>query len=76
MKSEKELLDLKATIDKAKVTVSELTGQRNALMSQLQEWDCKTVEEAEAKLKEMEQSISSFDIKIASGVQELEKKYQ
>ena len=76
MKTEAEVLKLKSDIDSAKIKVSELTGQLNALKSQLNEWDCKTVEEAEAKLKEMETSISNFDIKIAEGVKNLEEKYQ
>lgn len=76
MKTEKELLDLKNQIDSAKIKVSELTGQQNALMEQLKEWGCKTIEEAESKLKEMETSISDFDVKIAKGIEDLEKKYQ
>ena len=76
MKTEAELLKLKADIDSAKVKVSELTGQKNALLKQLEEWECKTIEEAESKLKEMEQSISDFDVKITKGIQELEEKYQ
>ena len=76
MKTEAELLKLKADIDSAKIKVSELTGQANALMAQLKEWDCKTIEEAEAKLKEMEAEVSNFESKIATGVLELESKYQ
>ena len=76
MKTEKELLELKSQIDSAKIKVSELTGQQNALMALLKEWDCKTIEEAEAKLKEMEAEVNSFESKIALGVKELEEKYQ
>ena len=76
MKTEQELLKIKADIDSAKIKVSELTGQANALMAQLKEWDCKTIEEAEAKLKEMEAEVNSFESKIALGVKELEEKYQ
>jgi predicted nuclease with TOPRIM domain len=73
---ETQLLKLKGDIEKAKQTVSELNGQKTALMSQLKEWDCKTIEEAESKLKTMEEEISNFNNKIALGTQELEKKYQ
>lgn len=76
MKTEAELLKLKADIDSARIKVSELTGQQNALMGQLKEWGCKTIEEAESKLKEMETSISDFDVKIAKGIKDLEEKYQ
>ena len=76
MKTEAGLLKLKADIDSAKIKVSELTGQANALLKQLEEWGCKTIEEAERKLKEMETEVSNFESKIATGVLELESKYQ
>jgi len=76
MKTEQELLKIKADIDSAKTKVSELTGQSNALLKQLEEWGCKTIEEAERKLKEMETEVSNFESKIATGVLELESKYQ
>ena len=73
---EQELLDLKDKVETAKTTVSELTGQRTALMKQLKDdWDCKTLAEAEAKLKEMEKNISILDKKIERGTAELEKLY-
>lgn len=75
MKTEKELIELKGQIDSAKTKVAELNGQKSALMKQLEEWGCKTIEEAEKKLKEMETEVSNLDIKIASGVKELEEKY-
>lgn len=75
MKTETDLLKLKAEIDSARIKVSELTGQKNALVKQLEEWGCNTIEEAEKKLKDMESEISNFDVKIASGIQELEVKY-
>ena len=76
MKTETEFLALKKNIDEARTKVSELKGQLNALLSQLKEWECKTIEEAEAKLKEMTEELSNFDNKIASGIKELEEKYQ
>ena len=72
--NEVELLKLKSDIDKAKTAVSELTGQKNALMRQLEEWDCKTIEQAEKKLKEMQSEISVIDKKIEEGVKALEAK--
>ena len=74
--NENDLLKLKSDIDKAKVAVSELTGQRNALMKQLEEFGCKTIEQADSKLKEIESEVSVFNNKITQGVKELEEKYQ
>jgi peptidoglycan hydrolase CwlO-like protein len=74
--TEQQLLDLKEKIADAKTEVSELTGQQTALMKQLKDdYGCKTIKEAEAKLKEMEDSIASIDKKIAKGVKELEELY-
>ena len=75
--TKQELLDLKDDVAEAKVKVSELTGQKTALMSQLKtDWDCKTIKEAEDKLQEMEDSISKLEKKIKTGVEELESKYE
>lgn len=74
--NENDLLKLKSDIDKAKVAVSELTGQRNALMKQLEEFGCKTIEQADSKLKEIESEVSVFNNKITTGIKELEEKYQ
>ena len=73
--NENDLLKLKSDIDKAKVAVSELTGQRNALMKQLEEFGCKTIDDADSKLKEIESEVSVFNNKITQGVKELEEKY-
>jgi predicted nuclease with TOPRIM domain len=74
--TEKELLDLKEKVDEAKQTVSELTGQKNALLNQLKDdWGCKTLKEAKEKLEEMESQVTILEKKIERGVKELEEKY-
>ena len=74
--TEQQLLDLKEQVDEAKTKVSELTGQQTALMKQLKDdWDCKTIKEAEEKLQAMEKSISVLDKKIEKGIKELEEMY-
>jgi len=74
--TEKELLNLKEDVSEAKVKVSELTGQQKVLTDQLKtDWSCKTVAEAEKKLKEMDNQIVLIDEKIEKGVAELEDKY-
>ena len=75
--TEQQLLDLKDQVEEAKTKVSELTGQKQALMNQLKtDWNCKTIEEANTKLKGIENSISVLEKKIERGVKELEEKYQ
>jgi len=73
---EQELLNLKAEIEESKTKVSELTGQKNALMKQLRDdWGCKTIEEAEAKLKKMKRELDQLDTQINEQTKELEEKY-
>jgi len=73
---ESQLFDLKKKVEKAKTTVSELTGQQTTLMKQLNDnWDCETIEEAEEKLAKMEKGINILERKIERGVKELERKY-
>ena len=67
----------KKRVEDAKTQVAELNGQQTALMNQLKnDWGCKTIEEANTKLKGMESSISLLEKKIERGVKELEEKYQ
>jgi phage shock protein A len=77
MLTEQQLLDLKDDVAEAKTKVSELTGQQNALLPQLKtEYGCKTISEAEVKLKEMDDSISVIDKMIEKGCVELQEKYE
>jgi len=76
MYGEKELLELKEQVDEAKTKTSELKGQKTAILTQLKnDFNCKNIKEAEAKLEQMETSIANIEKKIEKGVQELEKKY-
>lgn len=73
---EQGLLDLKKKIDTAKSEVSELKGHQTALMNQLKaDYGCKTIEEAEKKLKAMGKEIEGMEKEIEEGVKELEGKY-
>ena len=70
------LLELKSNIDEAKTKVSELTGQKNALMRQLkEEWGCKTIEEVETKLETIKKQREKLDKEKDTKTQELEKLY-
>jgi predicted nucleic acid-binding Zn-ribbon protein len=73
---EQGLLDLKRKIDTAKTSVSELKGHQTALMNQLKtDYGCKTVEEAEKKLKAMGKKITDLEDQIDEDIKELEDKY-
>jgi hypothetical protein len=71
---EQGLLDLRDQISEAKTSVSELKGHQQALLNQLKtDYGCKTVEEAEKKLKTMGKEITDLDNQITEGIEELEK---
>ena len=74
--TEKELLQLKEKIDSAKIEVAELNGQKKRTLQQLKDdWNCKTVEDANALLEKLKDEIEQIDIGIQNGILELQEKY-
>lgn len=72
MKTE-ELIELQEKIEQHKTQKAQLEGERNAILKQLKEdWDCKTVKQAEQKIVELEEERDSLDLQIAEGLNELE----
>ena len=77
MITETQLLKLKREVDEAKTKVSELTGHKTALLKQLRDdWGCKTTDDGEKKLKELQASVTKLDNQIKTGITELEEKYE
>jgi len=75
--NEQDLFELKEDVEEAKQKVSELKGERQALMKQLkEEWDCDTVEQAEEKIKKMESEIGTFSEDIETGMEQLKDKLE
>lgn len=76
MKTERELLDLKEKVEKAKTTISGLEGQKTALVNQLKaDFKVTTMKDAEAKLSTLTDEITSLEKEIESKVAEIENKY-
>jgi hypothetical protein len=76
MINEAQLLALKKQVDEAKSTVSELTGQRKALLKQLKDdYGFDNIEKANAELTKIKNEIASIDLQISDGIRELETKY-
>ena len=74
--TEQDLLNLKGEIDEAKTKVSELNGQKTALMNQLKtDFGCKTPKEAEKKLTDLKKEITTLENEIEEGTKELSEKY-
>jgi peptidoglycan hydrolase CwlO-like protein len=75
--TQKELLALKEEINKSKTTISEMKGKLSYLMQTLKDtYGCKTVEEAETKVKVLEKKILALTNQIETGTTELEEKYE
>lgn len=71
-----KLLDLKDSIEEAKMEVSKLTGKKEHLMTQLKEtYGCASIKDAEAKVEKMAKDISKLETQIATGIADLEGKY-
>jgi len=73
MKTEKELIELKSEIEESKTTISELTGQKTALLTQFKnDWRCKSLKEAKQLLTQLEKDDRIFDRKIKAETERLE----
>ena len=68
-----ELIELQEQIEQRKTQKAQLEGERNAIMKQLKEdWDCKTVKQAEQKIAEKQEVLEKLEEEIATGLEELE----
>lgn len=76
MMNEKQLLELKQQIDDAKTEVATLKGKLQHLNEQLlKEWECKTLQDAEKKIIQLQQEAEKIDKQLQTNLQELEEKY-
>jgi hypothetical protein len=74
--TEKELMQIKKDVETSERLISENTGQLNAYMKQLQtDYDCKTLEELDEKIKEWELEVEKNAKKINKLSDELQTKY-
>ena len=74
--TEDDLLKLKKKVETAKNTVSELKGQKTALMNQLKtDWGCSTIEAGEKKLKGLIKEVETLSQQIDENIEELQTKY-
>lgn len=72
MKTE-ELIELQEEIEERKTQKAQLEGERNAILKQLQEeWNCKTVKQAQQLIEEKELEISRLEGEIENEMEELE----
>jgi chromosome segregation ATPase len=71
----RRLLNLKKDLDKWKTKRSELQGQLNNYMEQLQEFDLNSVEEAEEKLNNLEDTIGKLQSKLNKKLQQAEEAF-
>lgn len=74
--TEQQLVDLKKRIDSHKQKQSELKGKKKALLETLQNFGCKTLEQAEQKGLDIQDDIEKLDEEITQGKKEIEDNYE
>lgn len=75
--TERELLDLKQKIDRAKQTADRLEARREVLMEQLKkEWKLSSIPAAQKKINAMRAEIDELDEQIKAQTEELEKQLE
>lgn len=68
-----KLLDMKEKIQKAKTEKAELGGQIKEKKAQLEkEFGCKTIPQAEKKMKKLQEEIAKMEQELEKGVEKLE----
>ena len=71
---EKELLELKSEIEESKTIISELTGQKTALLQQFKkDYGCESLKEAKRLLNQEEKNDRLLDKKIEAETERLEE---
>lgn len=71
------LLRLKREIEDCKQKASELKGQKDLLLKELQEvYDCATIEEGEEKIQELKEEVEKLEKSIQRELDKLEREYQ
>ncbi len=76
MMNEKELLELKQEIERAKSKLSELKGRKEYLLQELYDkWGCRSLEEAQSKIDALNAEIDDLETTIEKEIGELENEY-
>lgn len=77
MKKEAEkLMDLKAKIEKAKTDKAQTEGRLSQLFSDLEKiYGCKTLTDAEEKMKEYDKDVEKLRKKLDEGIEKLKGTY-
>ena len=77
MNESEKLLKMKEKIDKAKADVSRLEGSRDQLYKTLKkDFECKTLENAEKKVKKIGRELDKKETALAEGIVGLENDYE
>lgn len=75
--NEKQLLELKEEIEKAKSKLAELRGRKEYLLQELKDkWECESLEEAQNKIDSLNDEINNLETTIEKEIEELEDEYQ
>lgn len=71
-----KLIKMKQKIEESRNRIAVAKGQRKELLKRLEEeFGCKSLKEAKAKLKELANTAGKLEAKIEKGISELEKSH-
>jgi len=71
-----KIRDLKAQVDRAETEHAKAQGRVEEIMTRLEnEYDCATLEDAEALLERLHDEVRNLDEKLKAGVEAFEAKY-
>lgn len=71
----KKLLGLKQDIDEAKTEKARMQGRLQSLTDELKKHGCKTVKQAQTKIKSLRKELASKEENLTEGFEELQKEY-
>lgn len=71
----KKLLGLKQDIDEAKTEKAKMQGRLQSLTDELKKHGCKTVKQAQTKIKSLQKELTSKEENLTEGFEELQKEY-
>ena len=74
--NKEKLLSMKKKIEGASAELSKLEGKQSSIMEQLEDqFNCKTIKQANALLEQTQKDIADLDKQIQKGVDALEQDY-
>jgi len=77
MMSKEEIFALKEEIEKAKPEISELKGEKKAILAQLKkDWGCDSVKDVDVQIKQFEKQLKQLEVEKDEAIKHIESEYE